>query len=67
MQGNMNDRSRHQPCTTEGHAPVRRDPNGCRRVDSADLLGTEREILILHAGQAYHLRATASGKLILTK
>lgn len=38
-----------------------------RQVDSATLLGTQREVLIVHAQQVYRLRVTALGKLILTK
>jgi hemin uptake protein HemP len=38
-----------------------------RRVDSAALLGAQREVLIVHGPQVYRLRITAQGKLILTK
>lgn len=38
-----------------------------RRVRSADLLKDARELIIEHAGDAYRLRVTAQGKLILTK
>lgn len=38
-----------------------------RRVDSAALLGAQREVLIIHGPQVYRLRVTAQGKLILTK
>ncbi|HKQ28305.1 MAG TPA: hemin uptake protein HemP [Burkholderiales bacterium] len=37
-----------------------------RRVRSEELLGREREIVILHNGREYRLRLTQSGKLILT-
>ena len=37
------------------------------RVDSRDLLGDRREIVIVHGGVEYHLRLTAQCKLILTK
>jgi hemin uptake protein HemP len=37
------------------------------RLDSRDLFVGTREITILHAGDAYHLRLTAQNKLILTK
>jgi len=36
-------------------------------VNSADLLGSAREITILHGTEAYRLRLTRHGKLILTK
>jgi len=38
-----------------------------RRVDSTDLLGGHREVLIEHGDQTYRLRLTASNKLILVK
>lgn len=38
-----------------------------RRIDSATLLGSGRELLIEHRQQVYRLRLTAQGKLILTK
>jgi len=37
------------------------------RVDSRDLLGDRREIVIVHGDVEYHLRLTAQSKLILTK
>ena len=36
-------------------------------IRSEDLLGTQREVLILHAQEVYRLRLTRNGKLILTK
>ena len=38
-----------------------------RRIESDVLLQREREIVIVHRGQEYHLRLTRSDKLILTK
>ena len=38
-----------------------------RRIESDMLLQREREIVIVHRGQEYHLRLTRSDKLILTK
>ncbi len=38
-----------------------------REIDVASLLGTEREIVLLHRGERYRLRVTSNGKLILTK
>ena len=38
-----------------------------KTVTSAELFGTLREILIVHAGETYHLRITSNNKLILTK
>ena len=37
-----------------------------RRVSSETLLGTHRELVILHNGREYRLRLTQNGKLILT-
>jgi hemin uptake protein HemP len=37
-----------------------------KRVSSESLLGTRRELLIVHNGREYHLRLTQNGKLILT-
>jgi hemin uptake protein HemP len=37
-----------------------------RRVSIQALLGTARELVILHNGREYRLRLTRSGKLILT-
>jgi len=38
-----------------------------RVITSAELLGNEREISILHANEVYVLHRTSKGKLILTK
>jgi hemin uptake protein HemP len=38
-----------------------------RRVSSFELLGTSKEIEIVHGRQCYRLRLTSLGKLILTK
>ena len=37
-----------------------------KRVSSDSLLGTEKELVILHNGREYRLRLTQNGKLILT-
>ena len=36
-------------------------------IDTRRLLGGRREVIIVHNGERYRLRATAKGKLILTK
>ena len=36
------------------------------RVQSEDLLGHAKELLIVHNGREYRLRQTLNGKLILT-
>lgn len=38
-----------------------------RTVDSAILLGSDREVRIVHEGETYRLCRTRQGKLILTK
>jgi hemin uptake protein HemP len=38
-----------------------------RRVSSQSLLAGERELVIQHQGNEYHLRLTRNDKLILTK
>jgi hemin uptake protein HemP len=38
-----------------------------QRLNSADLFGTAREVVIEHAGEEYRLRLIRQGKLILTK
>jgi hemin uptake protein HemP len=38
-----------------------------RQVSSQELLKNQKELLIIHNGQLYHLRETRNGKLILTK
>jgi hemin uptake protein HemP len=37
-----------------------------RRVTSQSLLGSSKELVILHNGRQYRLRLTRNGKLILT-
>lgn len=44
-----------------GSQPVR------PRLQSTELFGTAREVVIEHAGEEYRLRLTRQGKLILTK
>jgi hemin uptake protein HemP len=36
------------------------------RIDTRELLGGGREVVIVHAGREYRLRVTSNGKLILT-
>jgi len=38
-----------------------------RAVPSSALFGSQRELLIEHAGSLYHLRITQNNRLILTK
>ncbi|HEY9529805.1 MAG TPA: hemin uptake protein HemP [Burkholderiales bacterium] len=41
-------------------------PQPLHRVTSEALLGSRRELLIVHNGKEYKLRLTQNGKLILT-
>jgi hemin uptake protein HemP len=56
-----------QPASAQPSAESARGRPGPRRIDSGALLLSEREIVIVHRGQEYHLRITKSDKLILTK
>jgi len=37
------------------------------RIEAAQLFGAQREVVIVHRGEAYRLRITRQDKLILTK
>jgi hemin uptake protein HemP len=47
----------------QGAATVANSP---KRVPSESLLGSAKELLIVHNGREYRLRMTQNGKLILT-
>jgi hemin uptake protein HemP len=51
----------HEP---SGTAPSLQEP--APRISSQQLLGSRREIVIVHDGREYRLRRTQNGKLILT-
>ena len=51
----------------EAHSRAARAGGPLPRLRVRDLMGGEREVILEHGGQDYHLRITASGKLILTK
>lgn len=38
-----------------------------RTITSAELFGSERELVILHQGDLYRLRITSNNRLIMTK
>lgn len=38
-----------------------------KEIDVASLVGSGREVVLVHRGERYRLRITANGKLILTK
>lgn len=42
-------------------------PPGPRRITSKELLGNDKELVILHGADEYRLRLTSNAKLILTK
>jgi hemin uptake protein HemP len=47
--------------------PISKNEKPPVEVEVANLMGTEREIVLVHRGERYRLRVTANGKLILTK
>ena len=51
------------PETSRSNAPV----SGLRVLNSVELLAGANEVVIDHNGEAYRLRCTSNGKLILTK
>ena len=57
------------PANVEQLAERERDGTGqtIPVVDSAALMGGQRELIIQHGTGSYRLRVTASNKLILTK
>lgn len=63
------DTSRPPPAGPDGpEGPAAPDPGTpARRLSSAELLGSAREIEISHGDALYRLRLTSLGKLILTK
>lgn len=42
-------------------------PAPAKEIDVVALVGSGREVVLLHRGERYRLRITANGKLILTK
>jgi hemin uptake protein HemP len=55
------------PASVDPAADDGRRRGSVRRIDTETLLQRERELVIVHRGQEYHLRITKSDKLILTK
>ena len=55
------------PVVRQAGNTVRRELDVPPPVSSLQLLGTRGVMEILHEGQIYQLRRTATGKLILTK
>lgn len=41
--------------------------SGPRRLDARDLMGSDREVVLIHNDAEYRLRITSNDKLILTK
>lgn len=52
----------HTPTDDKGEKPAT-----MREIDVASLIGSGREVVLVHRGERYRLRVTANGKLILTK
>jgi hemin uptake protein HemP len=48
------------------HADAKAPESAPGRVSSQSLLGTHKELVIVHNGREYRLRLTQNGKLILT-
>ena len=48
-------------------APAQTHAVDLRVLNSADLLSGGTEVIIAHNGEAYRLRCTSNGKLLLTK
>ncbi len=67
---NITDRLVDSPCSLPLSSPQcasNRLPAKVRCISSRILLGGERELLIEHEGNQYHLRLTRNDRLILTK
>ena len=52
---------------TEPQIPSAAHKPGTREVRLEDLLRGDRELLIRHGGEVYHLQITKNGRLLLTK
>jgi hemin uptake protein HemP len=62
-----NDNSYHSHMATTPPKPDINEPNPSPpRVSSEALLGTARQLVIMHNGREYCLRLTQNGRLILT-
>lgn len=59
------ERNSKQPTPSAGRPGNQPSIRG--RLDSRELFGAGREVIINHAGEEYRLRLTSQGKLILTK
>ena len=56
-----------QPPSISAPPDAEADNESCLRYRVDELLKGRREVVLLHRGQEYRLRITATGKLILTK
>jgi hemin uptake protein HemP len=55
-----------QPLPASGQLPSGTSGEAPERVSLASLLGSRRELVIVHNGREYRLRLTQNDKLILT-
>ncbi|MEE1612990.1 hemin uptake protein HemP [Microvirga sp. CF3016] len=55
----------HEPSSSPDAKNIR--PPLAKEIDVASLVGSGREVILVHRGERYRLRITANGKLILTK
>lgn len=58
--------SDHAPSRVQAIEAARQPADAPRKVRSEALLGSARELRIVHYGREYRLRLTQNGKLILT-
>jgi hemin uptake protein HemP len=56
-----------RPMPPRAAPPAGSDEARPRRLHSHELLGSGKEVEIVHGSQCYRLRLTSLGKLILTK
>ncbi|MDP1606078.1 MAG: hemin uptake protein HemP [Rhodocyclaceae bacterium] len=62
-----NQRQTDSAVPMSGIAPIRADGKMPPILESRQLFGNTREVLIRHGTETYRLRQTQAGKLILTK
>jgi len=63
----ITERTTAQEAAEQAPEPVSTQTAPVLRVNTEQLLGASRQLLIEHRGETYRLSVTRSGKLILTK